>query len=447
MSEDSRATRRELPFLASVRIERLFGYRLLEIDFSEFSSDDAGASINIIYGDNGSGKTTLLRFVYELLHHKSGGGHKSWIASLPFHRANITLVDGRSFDVAKHKGLVGAYTVSYTYRGTTKNYRILVNERNAVSDSVPNSQHSQFLEVLSSLKLDLFFITDDRQYLTTADIFPVSPAPKDKMILRYDHLVQWHLNENGEGDALSKGRSLNVSSLAETLADLFRNEIARAGIYVQRSTNAIYSEIINRISTGTPNSNINKNEVVDRIYSLHARMRRFVDLGAISDFDHQYYIDRVIGANSEKLSSINLVIAPFLDSLAAQLDALGPSVERMDSFLYELNNFYSDKQFRFSYNAGLSVFSGEAGGEVSLDWFSSGERQLFIILASVFLAQGGAGLVLIDEPELSLNVVWQRKFVPALHRLSKNAPVQYILASHSPEILNSEFGREFAVGH
>ncbi len=43
------------------------------------------------------------------------------------------------------------------------------------------------------------------------------------------------------------------------------------------------------------------------------------------------------------------------------------------------------------------------------------------------------GIFIIDEPELSLHVEWQNKFIPNL--LEVAGGTQLILATHSPEII------------
>ena len=47
--------------------------------------------------------------------------------------------------------------------------------------------------------------------------------------------------------------------------------------------------------------------------------------------------------------------------------------------------------------------------EIKLDWLSSGEQQLLFMLCAVALMRDNDSLVLIDEPEISLNIKWQRK--------------------------------------
>jgi predicted ATP-dependent endonuclease of OLD family len=45
-------------------------------------------------------------------------------------------------------------------------------------------------------------------------------------------------------------------------------------------------------------------------------------------------------------------------------------------------------------------------------------------------------IFMIDEPEISLNVKWQRKLIQSLIELTKDKQVQFIFATHSIELLS-----------
>ena len=72
---------------------------------------------------------------------------------------------------------------------------------------------------------------------------------------------------------------------------------------------------------------------------------------------------------------------------------------------------------------------------LNLENLSSGEKQLFILLAEVLLKNRQHVVSITDEPELSLHISWQQKILPALHKL--NPACQIIIATHSPEIAGS----------
>ena len=67
---------------------------------------------------------------------------------------------------------------------------------------------------------------------------------------------------------------------------------------------------------------------------------------------------------------------------------------------------------------------------ISSDLLSSGEKQLLSFLAYNAFMQNA--IFIIDEPELSLHVDWQRQLFPTL--LKQGTSNQFIVATHSPFI-------------
>nr|WP_301540307.1 AAA family ATPase [Stenotrophomonas maltophilia] len=72
---------------------------------------------------------------------------------------------------------------------------------------------------------------------------------------------------------------------------------------------------------------------------------------------------------------------------------------------------------------------------ISLDDLSSGEKQIVSLMARLHLSPRPK-LVLIDEPELSLSLDWQRKVLPDV----ANSPsvVQLLAITHSPFVFDNE---------
>jgi energy-coupling factor transporter ATP-binding protein EcfA2 len=68
---------------------------------------------------------------------------------------------------------------------------------------------------------------------------------------------------------------------------------------------------------------------------------------------------------------------------------------------------------------------------------SSGEKQLLLLFCNVIAAKNRTALFLLDEPELSLNIKWQRKLLQTLLQLIGDSPVQLLVATHSLELLSS----------
>ena len=58
-----------------------------------------------------------------------------------------------------------------------------------------------------------------------------------------------------------------------------------------------------------------------------------------------------------------------------------------------------------------------------------------MLVCNTFQSKGESGIFIIDEPEISLNIKWQRKLIKALLDLTEGNPIQFIFATHSIELL------------
>jgi predicted ATP-binding protein involved in virulence len=110
----------------------------------------------------------------------------------------------------------------------------------------------------------------------------------------------------------------------------------------------------------------------------------------------------------------------------------------LDEFLKIVNSFFidSDKEIQVNKVGQLSVHNPN-GESVTIDALSSGEMQLIILFANVtlsrFKGEKEQTLLIIDEPELSLHIRWQERFIDSLKKISTST--QFILATHSPDII------------
>ena len=86
-------------------------------------------------------------------------------------------------------------------------------------------------------------------------------------------------------------------------------------------------------------------------------------------------------------------------------------------------------------NLRVHVESVPEGRKISLNALSSGEKQMISLFAKMFLYPGRK-IVLIDEPELSLSIDWQRAILVDV--LSAPLCAQLVAITHSPFVFDNE---------
>lgn len=99
-----------------------------------------------------------------------------------------------------------------------------------------------------------------------------------------------------------------------------------------------------------------------------------------------------------------------------------------------MNGFLNDKQLSFKVSTGFNIHN-RVNTRLEPSMLSSGEQQLLLLFCYVLSARDKPSIFMIDEPEISLNVKWQRKLLQSLLEVTEGSSVQFIFASHSMELL------------
>jgi Predicted ATPases len=115
-----------------------------------------------------------------------------------------------------------------------------------------------------------------------------------------------------------------------------------------------------------------------------------------------------------------------------QIDALEEPLRK----LTELANTYigSDKVFDF---VSSSKFRSHRNGEDELDLeaLSSGEKQILAMFSYLLLSDNNKCILIVDEPELSLSVPWQKTLLPDI--LATGNCAHIFAVTHSPFIFSN----------
>jgi len=108
--------------------------------------------------------------------------------------------------------------------------------------------------------------------------------------------------------------------------------------------------------------------------------------------------------------------------------------QRIDKFFTLVNSLFEEtgKEITIDPQNNILVFSIKGTEKIQLDQLSSGEKQILLILTTVFLQEEKPNILLMDEPEISLHINWQDRLIELIRKLNPNC--QLILTTHSPNI-------------
>jgi predicted ATPase len=129
--------------------------------------------------------------------------------------------------------------------------------------------------------------------------------------------------------------------------------------------------------------------------------------------------------------------------LASNLqECLNEILSKRNIFVQTANNLYLKKKM-FITDSNEILFETVSGKILTPQALSSGEKQMLVLLSEMFLQDEQKSIMIADEPELSLHLVWQETLINSLKNL--NPFGQIIVATHSPDIVGGREDRIISV--
>ena len=420
--------------IKTIAVEKLFGM----YDYQLTVSPGAEDNVFIIYGDNGTGKSTLLRLTYHLLAPEMGFSHKSYLANVAFKSFFVEFNDGVRVSAKRdeeNEDYIGDYTLFYQ-----RNERL-----ECTIPCVWNDERHKYIVNYSA-----FSLLSRKNYrmisaeLNSINVFYISD------------------NRNEEQQEVTDIRNRRVLSSdpvereMEQLQDWVISQALEANKKGEEGTTAVYVKILSKLGTRRTKSDIalSIEDIVREINTLEKRATPYAEIGFIPMTNYTDIKLRLSKVHKTKLVATANILEPYLETQKNRLDALDHLFETisylcrsLNEYLYKKRVIYSvDDGFKFYQNNSDSTLNVNEKDVVSVKKLSSGERQLLRLFSMVIRKSNVCPIIIIDEPEISLNIKWQRRLLTTLNYFVRNSDAQFLIATHSFEILSSHIDNTVRVG-
>lgn len=245
---------------------------------------------------------------------------------------------------------------------------------------------------------------------------------------------------------------LVIDSVLDELSNsLIRN--AQRVTITSRGRLGVYSQIVKNVfndnnnSDGVNSSTEAKNSILEKIKEIdNLEYKNLVSEYELINFAEYNSIKNMVSnpprANAKQFLNLYPILMPYFGSLAEKIQDVSPAARLIGSFIESINTMFRDKEIKYSMQRGFRVRSNiaseEGKNEIYVDpsMLSSGEKHIIFLLAKVIIsATRGDSLLIIDEPEISLGIQWQRLFVKYVQECAYESNLQIVMATHSPLIL------------
>lgn len=432
--------------IEAVRVLGIFGRQDVTFDFIQ--------SPFFIVGPNGTGKTTALKVLHGIL-----TGSWSRLQTLPFNTAEVD-IDGQTFNLAKSdfRKIMGIreLMVESTRRNRGRSLSLppdWLTAQKIIEGEYGSSVRRARVPTYLIDSLPIF-------YETAARIINVVEAETLGKVLYFPtyRRVERDLHELLEDD---EDPFSEEPTIAPKIADRFRSAGEVVGFggqdirallddtadringQARAALNQHSVKFLEAISKHKPEASQAARDIVtskEQTDYLLARVERLStavpDIGLISES-----IDALRGRLSKRgrgrittQQEMQLFYLGELIKLFIKIDELSSPLKKFSDLITKY--FYPFKKLYLRESDNRVVIADQFENEIELYNLSSGEKQILAFFAFLFLNKfESVRYIIVDEPELSLSVSWQKSLI---RDIVDSSPGTYVCcATHSPFIFDS----------
>ena len=229
---------------------------------------------------------------------------------------------------------------------------------------------------------------------------------------------------------LSSRRGYSTTSTVLERGREFREILGNAMANYGRQAQTLDQTFPQRLVAAT--DRLDDDELQQRVTDLEIRTAQFEEIGILDEAEGEYRhtLDLLPVLDDTQARVMTL----YVQDTERKLDALADLARRIQHLLDNVNRKYRHKQLRIERDEGF-VAEDDRGNRLPLDSLSSGEQHELVLQYDLLFRVPANTIVLIDEPELSLHVSWQKRFLPDLLEVAKLSTFDAIVATHSPYII------------
>ncbi len=241
-------------------------------------------------------------------------------------------------------------------------------------------------------------------------------------------------------------RSLQRRRLIEPTVNKYAEELA-SKIKEVRDKSGAMGQVLDktfpkRVFEPTPfQQNVSDDELRQKLAEQNEKRSRLMAAGLLDQDNSSVF---QMGEKVEP--SQKTMLSVYVEDTEKKLgvfDEISPKINLLTKFIN--GKQFLNKEMTITKDAGF-VFTSINGEIIPLNKLSSGEQnQLVLFYDLLFKTQPGS-LILLDEPETSLHIVWLQEFLQDIFDIIKLTNIDVLIATHSPDLIHKSWDLTVGLG-
>lgn len=443
-------------FIKRFEIKQLFGIFNVDIPFKD--------NINIFIGENGLGKTTILNALNYIIQ-----GDSDSLSSIDFNEMILTLGNDTKILIKRDelinnnlsiydRNRIHHYLIEDDYNYIEKKIMLeMFKEKVPLDDKI--SREKIYEKIIKKYRYDFPLSVLEKIYNSVIKNKNFEKELKDTWEYKiYDYMKNWnriiylptyrrieedfnsYIENSPDKDYYRKDKNKHNFSYLQFGMDDVQESIDMACNTLKNNTNEGFKAMTSNLLTNYVNIN-EKNKRLNFKYENFDPSTLDIVFSRLADKINPSIKNKIINMidNNEILED---KYHQYLLSIIGELTNIYVKNKQIDdnleNFKNVCNTYLVNKKIEYDkFKIECKVTQEKSEQSIMLKNLSSGEKQIISLFSKLYLNSEDNNIILFDEPELSLSILWQKKLVPDI--INSNRCGFLAIITHSPFIFDNEF--------
>lgn len=436
----------------SIKIKKLFGRFNYTFNFTN-------EGIIIITGPNGYGKSTILKMIDNLCN-----DNFQKMLSVNFYKFEINCNESH-LEIVKNEKQFKVNGESYVYpeermyrRGIPPYFRrvsynefIDVRTNEKIVLERPIAQVLDGMEELGTNDKFFYYLfntillhsgnksTYDKVIKLIAQINAIKAQIGNVRLIQEQRLIE--IREVADDDRYGQPARRKPITVIKENSEKLKEMLASVMSKHSSLSSDLDSTYIKRLFDIDKND-VNKdyNQLSKQLRELQDKQAKLQKYGLAENKNVSY----LFSLNNEKLKQFSVELSIYLNDATAKYEIFEDIIKKLDLYEQIVNEKLTFKKMELSRANGITVVSDNQN--LSLEQLSSGEQEILVLFFKLIF-ESDVSLLMIDEPEISLHIAWQKEIMDNLRSIvNLNKNIQVIIATHSPQIISQNWDLQVDLG-
>lgn len=417
-----------------IQFKKLFG----RFDYSIELKEDG---LTIITGPNGFGKSTILDCIYQLYKKENG---ILFFLNLDFEEVFFLISNEKQLKITKKSGAL-VVNDKTNYSVNFKNIKKYFGD-DFFLNRYYNQNYDKKFANRKTMDKDFAYESFIESYFNIEKYYDKKRIQKNNIMFVGNALREFS-KELGKVFYIREQRlvSEEFDRFDESILKDEIKELPKKFKLLLDRNSSEYSSKSNELDSSYPIRLFNNKEAITSKDEFNQKIELMAEkFQKLNKFDLSRVQDL---RNLEFKEEFAKALKIYFDDFDEKYQIYENFVNQLELFTDIINDKLDFKKIEISREEGIFIEDIDVKGKkLSLSQLSSGEKQEIILFYKLIFETPENTLLLIDEPEISLHIAWQKKFMDDLYKIIKFKNLNVIVATHSPQIINHRWENQIDLG-